>query len=97
MGISSLAIVSAHSTTDCKLDNSKATGVVLPGTLEQALLAFSSVLPVPITCAPLSANTRMVSSPKPELQPVTMAVFPVKSNPSVTSSAVDVSPKRPTG
>ena len=30
--------------------------------------------------------------PKPELQPVTMAVFPVKSNPRVTSSAVDVAP-----
>ena len=41
-----------------------------------------------MTCAPRIASTRMVSRPSPELQPVTSAVFPTRSMPAVTSSAV---------
>ena len=54
----------------------------------KASSTFSLVLPSPIMVAPRRERTRMDSFPSPELQPVISIVFPVKSIPSVTSSAV---------
>ena len=54
--------------------SSHASGMVLPSTLAQASFAFSTVRAVPMTRAPRSARTRIVSSPRPELQPVTRMV-----------------------
>jgi len=55
--------------------------------------AFSSVRAAVSTRAPRSASTRAVSSPMPEVAPVTSIVRPSRSSPAVTASAVDEPPK----
>jgi hypothetical protein len=42
-----------------------------------------------MTLAPRIASTRIVSNPIPDVHPVTSATLPLRSIPSVTSSAVD--------
>ena len=88
MGVFIARIVFAHATTESKSESSSTTGVALPFTLAHASWPRSSVRAVPITCAPRSASTRMVSSPMPELHPVTTMVLLERSMPAVTSSAV---------
>ena len=88
IGVSSARISRAHATTESKSLSSSTTGVVLPCTLAHASWPRSSVRAVPITCAPRSASTRIVSRPIPELHPVTTTVLPLMSMPAVTSSAV---------
>src|SRR5262245_37671327 len=81
-------IALAHATTESKSLSSSATGVALPLMPAIASWPRSTVRAVPITCAPRSASTRIVSRPMPELQPVTTMVLPLMSMPAVTSSAV---------
>ena len=45
-----------------------------------------------VTDAPAAANARAVSTPIPDEAPVTIAVLPVRSTPSMTSAAVDSNP-----
>lgn len=61
--------------------------------------AFSWDRTVPYILAPRKAKTLAVSRPRPVLTPVITIVLPVRSNPSVTSSAVDAKPNPlgPTG
>ena len=66
--------VSTHAWMLAGSESSHATGMVLPVTWSQASFAFSAVRAVPITCAPRSARTRIVSAPSPELEPVTRMV-----------------------
>ena len=56
-------------------------------------LAFSIVLAMPITFAPLKDKTLTLSNPRPELAPVTTIVLSVRSIYLVTSSAVVWNPK----
>gem|GEM_PF-6432900 len=53
-----------------------------------ALRAASMLLAPMITLAPAPARARVVSSPRPEWPPVTMARLPERSRPARTSSAV---------
>src|SRR5262249_39256670 len=46
-----------------------------------------------VTAAPAEASALTVSIPIPPPPPVTMARFPCKSNPSITSAALDLEPK----
>ena len=43
-----------------------------------------------VTSAPADARARAVSMPMPDPAPVTIAVFPCRSTPSITSEAVEV-------
>ena len=91
--IPAAATEATHSRTLAGSDNSHASGTVAPVpvasvNLAQASRAFSIVRAVPTTRAPRSASTRIVSSPNPELQPVTSIVRPASEIPSVTCSAV---------
>ena len=51
--------------------------------------AFSTSRAGTITVAPAPASVFVVSSPMPELPPVTIAIFPRRSMPLITSAAVD--------
>ena len=44
------------------------------------------------TIAPAARNARTVGTPMPDAPPVTIAVFPVRSMPATTSSAVEAGP-----
>ena len=62
MGVSISRIWLAQDATELRSDSSSTAGVALPPPmLSQAISAFSSVRPVPITCAPRMASTRIVS------------------------------------
>ena len=74
--------------TDAGSESSQASGRKSPLSPAQASRAFSTVRAVAITRAPRSASARTVSSPSPELQPVTSIVLPPRSHPAVASSAV---------
>jgi hypothetical protein len=52
--------------------------------------AFSRSLAGTITVAPAAASTFVVSKPIPAFPPVTMAIFPVRLMPLITSDAVDL-------
>ena len=56
-----LRISSAARAADSISVNSRTIGVACPSMLAQAVSAFSAVRPVPRTCAPRKARTRMVS------------------------------------
>ncbi len=45
-----------------------------------------------VTDAPAAASARAVSTPMPDEAPVTIAVLPARSTPSMTSAAVDSNP-----
>ncbi len=89
----SARIVSAQATTDSKSESSSASGVVLPRTCRHASSARCSERLVPMTHAPRIASTRIVSKPMPDVHPVTTAILPDRSMPSVTCSAVESSSK----
>src|SRR5277367_4746685 len=83
---------SAHFAMESRSVSSQAMGRALPLIFAQAVRAASSVRAAPMTSAPRNESTRIVSRPRPELQPVTTAVLPRRSMPAVTSSAVDRRP-----
>ena len=89
MGVSRAVTSFAQATTLSKSDNSQATGVTLPLSLVRPLALFH-------VCGQHQSHGRRAwptpawsPRPSPELHPVTSAVLPVRSSPSVTSSAVE--------
>ena len=78
------------------------TSMVLGTVRSIALISTSSPARVPAavstsragttTIAPASRNARTVGTPMPDAPPVTIAVFPAKSMPAMTSSAVEAAP-----
>src|SRR5690554_4505396 len=56
----------------------------------QVGLRFVTSLAGTTTVAPAAASVLVVSSPMPVLPPVTIAIFPLRSMPWMTSSVVDV-------
>ena len=65
--------------TEARSVSSQAMGVPLTPSSAIACCAFSSVRAVPITWPPRRDKTRVVSRPRPELQPVTSQVVPERS------------------
>src|SRR5689334_23064625 len=82
-----------HARTEAGDDSSHPMGTISFPRAAVAARAFSSVLAAAMTRAPRLPRTRTVSSPIPELHPVTKMVRPVRSRPAVTSSAVEAPPK----
>ena len=68
--------------TELGSESSHATGIPLSAEIEaRAVFAFSSVRARPMIVAPRAVKARAVSSPKPELTPVTKNTLSESSTP----------------
>jgi hypothetical protein len=90
----------ANALTDDRSDSSSCAALNFPDSDGSSARNWSATAaPVPVlrtarvTSAPTVASARTVSTPMPELAPVTTARRPRRSTPSITSAAVEAAPK----